>query len=146
MNTLLTPTEIYNLAFGAEENFNLSSVRESDIAVAESRYLLPIIGEELYAVLMEGDYADMCKEYVAPMVAAWTRYIVEPLLTERCGQSHGTAAVDRRVVAHLRAMAMTQSRRLSDYLNDHTDEYSEYNPVDNPLNHCTIDGNIVQIY
>ena len=146
MNTLLTPIEIFNLAFSDEENYNISSVKESDIAVAESRYLLPIIGEELYACLLDGDYADLLREYIAPMLGAWTRYIIEPMLAERCGLSHGTKTVDAVVLARLRVMAMVQSHRLSDYLNANTDEYSEYNPIDNPLNHCSIDGNIVQIY
>ena len=146
MKTILTPTDVYNLAFSVEENYNSSAVKESDIAIAESRYLLPIIGETLYAKLVNGGYYDLRVGYVAPMLSAWTRYMVEPLLAERCGLGHGTTAVDYRLLTRLKMMAMEQSRRLSDYLDSHSDEYPEYNPIDNPLNHCSIDGNIVQIY
>ncbi len=146
MKTILTPSHIYSLIFSTEENYNPSVVRDSDVAIAESRYLLPIVGEGLYNALLNGDYAELRDDYVAPMLGAWTRYIVEPLLAERCGCEHGSVATDREMLSHLKMMAMTQSRRLSDYLNAHTEEYPEYNPIDNPLNHCSIDGNIVQIY
>ena len=146
MKTILTPKQIYDQIFSAEEGYNPSAVREADIAIVESRYLLPIVGESLYNALLEGDYSELCSEYVAPMLGAWTRYVVEPLLAERCGFGHGAKAVDAELLAHLKLVAISSSRRLSDYLNAHTEEFSEYNPIDNPLNHCSIDGNIVQIY
>ncbi len=146
MNTILTPSQIYSLIFSAEESYNPSAVRESDIAIAESRYLLPIVGDSLYNALLEGDYSELCSDYVAPMLGAWTRYIVEPLLAERCGFGHGATVADAELLARLKLMAMSHSRRLSDYLNAHAEEFAEYNPIDNPLNHCSIDGNIVQIY
>lgn len=146
MKTILTPSQIYTLLFSAEENYNPSAVRESDIAIAESRYLLPIVGDSLYNALLNSDYAELRDDYVAPMLGAWTRYIVEPLLAERCGFGHGSKSVDAELMSRLKLMATTQSRRLSDYLNAHTEEYPEYNPINNPLNHCSIDGNIVQIY
>lgn len=146
MTTIITPTDVYSLAFSIEENYNVSVVKESDIAIAESRYLLPVVGEGLYSKLINGGYYDLRVNYVAPMLSAWTRYIVEPLLAERCALGHGAVAVDKQVLTRLKMMAMEQSRRLSRYLDEHSDEYPEYNPVDNPLNHCSIDGNIVQIY
>ena len=146
MNTILTPSQIYSLIFSAEEGYNSSAVRESDIAIAESRYLLPIVGERLYNALLEGEYSELCSDYIAPMLGAWTRYIVEPLLAERCGFGHGATVAAAELLARLKLMAMSHTRRLSDYLNAHAEEFPEYNPIDNPLNHCSIDGNIVQIY
>lgn len=146
MKTILTPKQIYDLIFSVEENYNHSVVKESDIAIVESRYLLPIVGESLYNALLEGEHTELCSDYVAPMLGAWTRYVVEPLLAERCGMDHGATAVDAELLARLKMIAMSHSRRLSDYLNAHVDECPEYNPIDNPLNHCSIDGNIVQIY
>ena len=146
MKTILTPLQIYNLVFSTEENCNPSAINEADIAIAESRYLLPIVGEALYKMLVNGGYYELHANYVEPMLSAWVRYLVEPLLAERCGISHGVTSVDDTVLSRLKMIAMEQSRRLSDHLNSHVDEYPEYNPIDNPLNHCSIDGNIVQIY
>lgn len=146
MKTLLTPIQLYSFIFSEEENSNPSVVRDTDIAIVESRYLLPIVGERLYTKLLNGGYYDLRMDYVVPMVCAWTRYLVEPLLAERCGLDHGTTAVDKEVLQRLKSVATSYSRRLSDYLNAHAEEFAEYNPIDNPLNHCSIDGNIVQIY
>lgn len=145
MKTIIKPVDLLSYIFTAEENYNSSAVTDTDIAIAESRYLLPIVGEVLYDKLLNGDYAELRSEYIAPMLGAWTRYIIEPCLKERCGLGHGSTPVDRELLLHLRTMASTLSHRLSRYLDAHCDEYPEYNPCDNPLNHCSIDGNIVQI-
>ena len=49
------------------------------------------------------------------------------------------------IAPYIRSKARTLSRRLSDHLNAHSDEYPEYNPNANPLNRCSIDGDIIQI-
>jgi hypothetical protein len=146
MKTILTPKQIYDLIFSVEENYNHSVVKESDIAIVESRYLLPIVCESLYNALLEGEHTELCSDYVAPMLGAWTRYVVEPLLAERCGMGHGAVVVDSERMTHLRSMASMLTRRLSDYLNAKQDECQEYNPCCNPINYCSIDGGIVQIY
>ena len=146
MKTILTPNQLYNHIFSLEENYTPSVVREEDIVIAESRYLLPIVGENLYNRLLEGGYAELRLEYVVPMLCAWTRYLIEPLLRERCGLDHATSTTDAELLARLKMVATSYSRRLSDYLNSNVEEFEEYNPIDNPLNHCSIDGNIVQIY
>ena len=146
MRTILTVDTLLSHVFTSEENYNFSMVTEADIAVAESRYLLPIVGERLYERLLEGEYEELRDEYVAPMLGAWTRYIVEPRLAERCGIGHGESRVDRETMWHLRSVASALSRRLGEHLNAKSEDYAEYNPCDNILNHCSIDGNIVQIY
>lgn len=146
MKTIITPANLLGYIFTSEEYYSSSVVTNTDVSIAESRYLLPIIGEELYNRLLAGAYVELRDEYVAPMLGAWVRYIVEPLLAERCGVDHGATAVDRVRQRHLKAMATTLSHRLSDYLNANKDNFEEYNPCDNPLNHCSIDGDIVQVY
>jgi hypothetical protein len=146
MTTILTPQEIVHLVFTTGENYNNSMITESDIAIAESCYLLPIVGQMLYEKLSTGGYSELVDDYVAPMLGAWVRYIIEPRLDERCGLGHSAKGVDREKLKHLRCVASKLSHRLSDFLNVNSDDYPEYNPCDNPLNHCSIDGNIVQIY
>lgn len=151
MNTLITAQRAYALAFSSEEPYGASAITEVDIAEAESRYLLPIIGEELYNAL--ASYSMLKAEYVEPMVAAWVRYIVEPHLATRCCSCYAegriTEAVNdhtERVMRALREKARALTRRLSDHLNAHSADYAEYNPQTNPLNRCFIHGNIVQVY
>ncbi len=151
MKILITAERAYSLAFSSEEPYSPSAITEADIATAESRYLLPIVGEELYAALTR--YGTLKTEYVEPMLAAWVRYIVEPHLATRCcpcyAEGRITEAVNdhtERVMRALRERAVALTRRLSDHLNSHSADYVEYNPETNPLNRCFIYGNIVQVY
>lgn len=152
MKTIVTPEQVVNLAYAPDGVVTVSKVSLPDIVLAEGRYLLPIIGEALYDALVAGRYQSLRDDYVAPMVAAWTRYVAEPLMEERLSggydDDYTEADVEAReaVVVRLRRTAAAFSRRLSDYLNAHSQEFVEYNPADNPLNHCIIDGGIVQIF
>lgn len=148
MDTLIKSDDILSLAYTADGRVTNLKITKVDIAAAEGQFLLPIIGEELYKSLMQGNYPTLLQEYVAPQVAAWTRYIVEPIMVERCGYESSAAYNEVRKVIYrrLRGIARSLSRQLSNYLNAHCDEFPEYNPVDNPLNHCSIDGDVVQIF
>ena len=152
MKTLVTPQQVINLAFVPEGVMTDTKITIADIAIAESRYLLPIIGEALYNTLISNRYTVLRDEYIAPMVAAWTRYVAEPLMAERLGigydNDYSEADNDARnaILVRLRRNASTLSRRLSNYLNAHSNEFPEYNPTNNHLNYCTIDGGIVQIF
>ena len=151
MKTLVTAERAYALAFSTEEPYSASAITEADIVEAESRYLMPIVGEELYNAM--ATYATLKAEYVEPMLAAWVRYIVEPHLATRCctcyAEGRVTEAVNdhtERVLRALKEKAVALTRRLSDHLNSHSADYAEYNPKTNPLNRCFIYGNIVQVY
>ena len=48
-------------------------------------------------MLVNGGYYELHANYVEPMLSAWVRYLVEPLLAERCGISHGVTSVDDTV-------------------------------------------------
>lgn len=148
MDTLIKSDDVLSLAYTADGRVTNLKITKVDIAAAEGQFLLPIIGEELYKSLMQGNYPTLLQEYVAPQVAAWTRYIVEPIMVERCGYESSAAYNEVRKVIYrrLRGIARSLSRQLSNYLNAHCDEFPEYNPADNPLNHCSIDGYVVQIF
>ena len=148
MDTLIKSDDVLSLAYTADGRVTNLKITKVDIAAAEGQFLLPIIGEELYKSLMQGNSPTLLQEYVAPQVAAWTRYIVEPIMVERCGYESSAAYNEVRKVIYrrLRGIARSLSRQLSNYLNAHCDEFPEYKPADNPLNHCSIDGDVVQIF
>lgn len=150
MNILTNAKELFALAFGKEEAYNVAVITENDILVAESRHVCPVLGEALVAALARGEYEALRSDYVVPAVAAWVRYIVEPHLAERCSHCSATSSKDEELLglrlAHLRRHAQSLTRRLSDVLNRNEASYAEHNPEVNPLNHCSIDGGIVQIF
>ncbi len=152
MKTLITPEEVMRLAFSTDEVYNIAVITDLDIATTEERYLCPIVGHELYDKLLAGNYPSLRDDYIAPQVAAWTRYIVEPLLASRCDVCMATSSssADNEATTErcrsLRLRARTLSRALAEHLNTRATDYPEYNPDKNPLNRCSIDGNIVQVY
>lgn len=151
MNTLISPNEVVALAFSPEEVYNNAVITELDVATAEERYLRPLLGQALYDKFLEGNYQSLKDEFVAPVVAVWTRYLVEPLLASRCDAcsfAEATAASNEALAERcrqLRLRARTLSRGLTHHLNSRVADYPEYNPDENHLNRCSIDGNIVQI-
>lgn len=148
MDTLIKPDDVLSLAYTADSGVTNIKILKMDIAAVEGKFLLPIIGERLYNSLAEGNYPALLRDYVAPMVAAWTRYISEPMMVERCAYESSTAynEVRKVILRRLRGIARNFSRQLSNYLNAHCEEFPEYNPADNTLNHCSIDGDIVQVF
>ena len=151
MKRLITAERVMRLAFSAREELSPEIITEADIVEAESRFLLPILGA-LYEPLSEGSYAELMAEYVAPVVAIYTRYVAEAHLAERCAPCRDksvSVADNTRLNLRLDALrrkAATLARRLSDHLNAHADDYAEYDPQQNILNRCSTDGGIVQIF
>lgn len=149
MSTLINVEDVMRLAFTAEEGCRGHVVSELDIYVAECRYLVPVIGRALYNKLLEGEYGELMEGYVAPALAAWVRYIVEPFLAARCWDGHLPASgaslveIERVVMQCRKRIAEALTRRLVRHLDEV--EYVEYNIEDSSLNRCSIDGGIVQI-
>ena len=142
MRTLITAEQVFSLAFTSEESYNVSVITASDIGEVENRYLIPIIGENFYNAMRLGEYDDLVEERVAPMVAAWVRYTIEPLLASRSCLYHD----ERMRLRALRDKAVVLTRRLVNYLNANSVAFDEYDPDSNPLNRCFIYGNIIQVY
>ena len=78
MKTLITPAEAVTLAFGTGEYVAPEAIAEADIAAAERRYIVPVVGRKLHARLAEGGYAEFTAEYLAAPVALWTRVLGPP--------------------------------------------------------------------
>ncbi len=156
MKTLITPTEAVALAFGDGEYVAPEAIAEADIAAAERRYIVPVVGQKLYARLTEGAHAEFTAEYLAPAAALWTRVLVQPRLDVRTGQC-GTVAPKPagaqpasdaqclRLMRSLRTKARTLLRRAAEYLAENAKSFPEYDPQDNILKKCTIHGNFIQI-
>lgn len=155
--TLTTAAEVVELAFAEGEYMPESAVSAADIAVAECRYILPVVGRALYDKMLDGHYEELRGEYVAPAAALFTRLEMQPLLDIRTGRfgavapkSDCTEAAAREQILDvrraLRRKARTLLHRLSDYLGSHADAFPEYDPDDDILNRCTTDGGLVQTF
>ncbi len=130
-NRLLTPERVQDIAYSNEEYTPPGVVNITDIAAVEQRYLIPVIGEELYAALAGGDYVELLEEYVAPAVALYVREIVDT----------PSSPSSKRGLQSARVMML----RLSYHLEENTDSYPEYRSADNILTKCRINGVHIQI-
>ena len=156
MKTLITPLQVLRLAFGEGEYLPPESVTEADIAAAERRYLVPVIGLTLYEKLLGGACADFRTGYLEAPAALFTRAVLQPRLDVRTGQCGTT--VPKSAYAqpagdtarrHLRRALLAQARtllhRAAEHLRAHRDEFPEYDPENDIFNRCTTDGGFVQI-
>ncbi len=129
--TLITPSEVRDIAYAGEEYTPLELITSASITVAEQRYLIPVIGTELYTALSEGEYSTLLEDYVAPALALYTREVIN------------APAAPSSPFGMRRARAMML--HLSDLLEDSPSDYPEYKSEDNILNRCRIYGGNIQI-
>ncbi len=153
--TLIAPETVVALAFNDGECFDPSAVSALDIAVAEERHVVAVVGPEMYAAMCAGRYPDFCEEYVAPVVALHTRLLMLPTMVARSGRfgvsvpaSSVMKSPSKEQIAmlthSLREKARTMQRRMCRHLNENADLYAEYDNSQNVLNRCMSDGNIIQ--
>ena len=149
--TLITPSKVLSLAFSAEDQLPPDTITEGDIMVAEERYIVPIVGRRLYGMLLLGRYPELITEHLAAPLARYTRLVA----TDRMAygfphSSAGRSAEDEERTERLKHSLRTEGtallRRMTHFLGLHRADYPEYNPYDNPLTHCTLDGNMVTIF
>lgn len=156
MKTLINPAQVIALAFADGEYLAPEAIGEGDIAAAEGRHIVPVVGQALYDKLLAGSYAEFTAEYLAAPAALFTRLAIQPRLDIRTGQC-GTvapksaayqpaAAESLRVLRRsLRRQARTLLRRAAQHLDAHADEFPEYDSDRNILKRCLTDGDLVQI-
>ena len=156
MNTLITPAQAVASAFTDGEYLAPEAIGESDIAAAEQRYIVPVIGRAFHEKLLAGLHAGFTAEYLAAPVALFTRIAVQPRLDIRTGQCGTTApksayaqpagdTARRHLRRALLAQARTLLHRAAEHLRAHRDEFPEYDPENAIFNRCTTDGGFVQI-
>ena len=157
MKTIISPAEAAALGWGTGEYVPPEAISESDIAAAERRYIVPVIGSRMAAALAEGRYEELRRDYAAPALAMYVRIMVQPSMDIRTGQAGSvvqSGACAEPAVSEARAAAMRSLRRragellrrLSDRLDAESHSYPEYDPQQNILKRCSTDGGIVQIF
>lgn len=157
MKNLITNEQVISLAFGDGEYLSPEVVLDSDIDSAASRYIVPVVGAELYKALLDGAYNSLLDDFVAPALAMAVRTMIQPALNVRTGQlglqissslraDSSTKTAMQTLQKSLRLRRQALLKRLSNYLKTHASEFSEYNPKSDALQKCTIDGGFIQIH
>ena len=157
MKNLITNEQVISLAFGDGEYLSSEVVLDSDIASATTRYLIPVVGTELYEEMLNGSHRPLVEEFVAPALAMAVRTIIQPALNVHTGQGGlyipssarsdtsirtTTQALQKSLVRRRQALL----RRLSNYLKDNASEFPSYKASNDAMQKCRIDGGYVQMY
>ena len=143
------------MAFGDGEYLAPEVILAADITAAEHRYILPLVGEELYKALLEGSYATLRDDFVAPALAMAVRTTIQPSLNVRTGATglyiptstrgdNASRSATQSLHKSLRMRRQTLLRRLSSHLVAHASEFKEYDPKRDIMLKCTINGGFVQ--
>ena len=155
--SIITPQQVIEIAFSDGGYMSPDVIAKDDIATAIERWVKPVVGGPLLEAAAAGEYEALKSEYLMPVVAFYTRLLVQPRLnavSSQLGLAVGVNTLSKAAEQslrheHIRAIrdrAHTALKSLSEYLNTHADEFSEYKPKDNILNRCSCDGGIVQIF
>ena len=157
MQNVITNEEVIQLAFGDGEYVSPSVVRDADIDTAAHRYIIPIVGKELYKEMLEGSHATLRSDFVAPALAMAVRTMIQPALDVRTGQAgvslssslradSSTKAALNALHKSLRLRRQALLKRLSSHLKEHSSEYASYLPGRDIMQKCSINGGYVQGY
>ncbi|MFI3304172.1 MAG: hypothetical protein SNF68_06000 [Rikenellaceae bacterium] len=130
-NILISPQRVLELAYANAEYTPVSMITNADILTAERRYLIPVIGEQLYIALADGEYPVLMDEFVAPALAQYVREVA----------NLPSAPRTREGMCRARMLML----RLSDELDKNSVTYSEYVASENILKRCRINGTHIQV-
>jgi hypothetical protein len=156
-HSIITSAQVVDIAFSDGGYLSPDAIAEADIASAVERWVKPVVGEALLEEVVAGKYEELREEFLSPVVAFYTRLLVQQRLNAVSSQAGLAVSVGTNCKVaeeslrreHLRAIklrARTALKALSDYLNAHADEIAEYEPQCNILNRCSCDVGIVQIF
>mgnify|MGYP007057708475 CR=1 FL=1 len=157
MAELITSAEVIAIAFTDGQYIEQSVISPCDIEAATERWVTPVVGRALLDAVAGGKYGELKEDYLKPVIALYTRLLVQPRLNVQTSQLGLTVpsdtkhrAADEKARAELRhalrERADSMRRRLWEYLEQHSLTIAEYHREDNILNRCSCDGGFVQIF
>lgn len=156
MKNLITNEQVIKLAFSDGEYASPEVVLDSDIASAADRYIVPIVGTELYEEMLGGSHTTLLDDYVAPALAMAVRTMIQPSLNVRTGElglyipSSARSDTAIKTAVHtlhksLRLRRQSLLKRLSNYLKRNASEFASYDAGNDIMQRCSINGGYVQI-
>lgn len=156
MKNLITNEQVISLAFSDGEYISAEVVLDSDIAAATDRYIIPIVGRELYEEMLGGSHQVLLDDYVAPALAMAVRTMIQPALNVRTGELglhiassvHSDTAIKTAVHTLHKSLRLRRQmllRRLSNYLKINASQFASYDAGCDIMQRCSTDGGYVQI-
>ncbi len=154
MELLITPAQVASMAFRAPDFISEEAVPEATILAAQHKFIRPVLGSALYDALCRGAYATLKSDYIALPLALYVKMLMLPSLALQTGAAGVVEANSRNLYRagdaklraarrRLRSDALALMRRAVAHIESQTLTYREYDPRENILNRCSIEGGLV---
>lgn len=150
---LITPQEAVGLAFSSTEFLREDLVSEMTIAVAQRKYLKPVLGA-VYEELLAGKHILFGESYIKPALALYIRSLVIDDLGAAVGNlglMQYKTDTAKSADAELQTRSRLKARRDGDammlmaveYMESKPEEFPAYDPRENIFNRLKIAGGMV---
>lgn len=158
MKPIITPTEVIEMAFGTTHTLRTESIPTHTILAAQRRFVRPVVGEELYALIVAEEPEERVASFVAEYLKLPLALYVASLLLPSLAVQVGTAGVVRlsgesfeaadegslrRAVRRLRRDAEALLDAATDHLATAPSTFPEYHPEANIRQRVSIEGGLV---
>ncbi len=154
MENLISPEEVALQAFAPLDRVTPADVNPLTIAVAQERFIVPVLGAAMVEALAAGSYAELLNQSVAPALALYTRVLMIPALALRIGSVGVSRSANQYLDAatenelrSLRRTALAQAATLLQKavtaIESAPDRYPEYDAHQNIWHSCRTDGGVV---
>jgi len=153
MAALLTKDEVITYAF--TRKVDTVKIPDEILEVAQFRHLKPILGEDLYDLVVAdpSSYSELV-DYIKPFLAYHIKFYVLPIIwadisttgvNQITGNNRVTGTKDTLETARASALETAQlhADSLTEYLDDNEDTYEDYSKGGNPENQVEILGGII---
>lgn len=154
MENLISPEEVALQAFAPLDRVTPADVNPLTIAVAQERFIVPVLGAAMVEALAAGNYTELLNQSVAPALALYTRVLMIPALALRIGSVGVSRSANQYLDAatenelrSLRRTALAQAATLLQKavtaIESAPDRYPEYDARQNIWHNCRTDGGVV---
>jgi len=153
MAAFLTKTEVVTLAF--TRGVDTKKIEDGLIESIQEKHIRPILGNDFFEAVLAtpGDYSTLLT-YLKNVIAWYVRYYILPDVyldisstgvsqIQGRGRTNATGTQVSRAQDHALETVRLHINRLTQYLNDNSDDYPNYFLAGNADNRITIAGGII---
>ena len=154
MQNLISSEMVAEQAFAPLDHVTPDDVNQMTIAVAQERFIVPVLGAAMVEAMIGGAYPELATEWVAPALALYTRVLMLPALALRVGAAGVSRSANQYLDAAtenelrmLRRTALAQAATLLQKavaaIELAPERYPEYDSRQNIWYRCRTDGGVV---
>lgn len=154
MKLLITPAQVASAAFRAPDFISEDAVPEATILAAQQKFLRPALGPAMFDALCGGKYPELLADHLLPPLALYVKMLMLPSLAVQTGAAGVVEANPKNLakvgdtklrgaIRRLRGDASALMRRAVERMEAAPHAYPEYDPDENILNRCSIEGGVV---